>query len=169
MLYTLPLTKNPLLTLVLSTRLLSKTQNYSSFLSRMTKGKTLRGHHLVIIGRVSIILIILIIKRGLRRRRGRRSKTSHASLSMSNASYSSVHFTHLISESVQMTTKVNMHSLKLLHDGLEGHTTSCRGGTAKATGSVISTRGRFVLGSFQRSPSWSSHQKTRYEMEQEEE
>ena len=43
------------------------------------------------------------------------------------------------------------------------------GGTAKATGSVISTRGRFVLGSFQRSPSWPSHQKTRYEMEQEEE
>ena len=130
MLYTLPLTKYPILTLPLSTRLLSQTQNNSPFLSWMTKGKSLRGHHLVITRRVNIILII---KRGLQRRRGRRSKTSHVSLSMSNVSCFSVHLTHLINESVQTTTKVSMHPLKLLYDGLEGHTTS-RGGRRKGRG-----------------------------------
>ena len=46
------------------------------------------------------------------------------SLSVGNAAYSGVHLTHLISEIVKMTTKVSMHPLKLLYDGLEGHTTS---------------------------------------------
>ena len=95
----------------------------------MTKGKSLKSLHLVIIRRASTILIILIIiiEWGLWRRRGRRSKTSHASLLAGNATYSGVHLTHLISEIVKTTTKVSLYSLKLLHDGLEGHTTSCRG------------------------------------------
>ena len=106
----------------------------------MTKGKSLRDSHLVIIRRNSsiIICIILIIKRGLGRMRGRRSKTNHASLSVSNASYSSVHLTHLTSESIQTTTKVNMYLLKLLHDGLKGHTTNCR---VKMSGRSQSWRG----------------------------
>ena len=81
----------------------------------------MRDRHLVITGRVCIILII---RRGLQRRRGRRSKTSHASLLAGNAAYSSVHLTHLISGIVKTTTKVSLHLLKLLHDDLEGHTTS---------------------------------------------
>ena len=96
----------------------------------MTKGKALRGRHLVITGRVNIILIIikLIIRQSLWRRRGKRGKTSYASLSAGNAAYSIVHLTHLISEIVMTTTKVSLRPLKLLHDGLEGHTTSCRRG-----------------------------------------
>ena len=103
-----------------------KTQNYSPFLSRMTKGKSLIGRHLVIIERASIILIILIIiiKRGLYRRRGRTSKTSLASLPTGNASLEGLHLTHLISEIVKTTTQVSLHPLKLLHNGIEGHTTS---------------------------------------------
>ena len=87
----------------------------------MTKGKSLRGHHLVITRRASIILLVInIISRGL----WRRSKTSHASLPTGNVAYSGVHLTHLISEIVKTTTKVSLHPLKLLHNGIEGHTTS---------------------------------------------
>ena len=50
--------------------------------------------------------------------------TSHVSLPTSNAFYSGVHLTHLINEIVKMTTKVSLYLLKLLYDGLEGHTTS---------------------------------------------
>jgi len=94
----------------------------------MTKGKSLRGCHLTITGRVSIILIIinLIIRWGLWRRRGRRRKTNHARLPSGNAVYSGVHLTHFISEIVNTTTKVSLHPLKLLHDGLDGHTTNRR-------------------------------------------
>ena len=49
-----------MLTLPLNTWLLSS-QNCSSFLSQMTKGKSLRSHHLFIIGRASILILILII------------------------------------------------------------------------------------------------------------
>ena len=68
--------------------------------------------------------------------------------------YLGVHLTHLISEIVKMITKVNLHLLKLLYDGLEGHTPAAEeegaeeegaeeDGAAGATGSVVSTRGRF--------------------------
>ena len=49
------------------------------------------------------------------------------SLSTGNATKSGVHLTHLICEIVKTTTKVSLHLLKLRHDGLEGHTTSCEG------------------------------------------
>ena len=53
-----------------------------------------------------------------------------------------------------MITKVNLHPLKLLYDGLEGHTPAAEeegaeeegaeeDGAAGAAGSVVSTRGRF--------------------------
>ena len=71
----------------------------------MTKGKSLRGFW---------------------RRIGRRSKTSHACLLVGNVAYSGVHLTHLISKIVETTTKVNLHPLNLLYDGLKGHTTSHR-------------------------------------------
>ena len=46
-----PLNKKfPMLTIPLNIRLLSS-QNYSPFLSQMTKGKSLRGHHLIITGK----------------------------------------------------------------------------------------------------------------------
>ena len=106
--------KSPILTLPLSTRLISN-QNYSPFLSRMTKGKSLRGRHLVITRRASIILMIIsiitLISQGLWRRRGRRSKAVDACLSACNTSYPSVHLTHLISEIVKTTTKISMHPL----------------------------------------------------------
>ena len=101
------------------------------FLSPMINGKSLRGRHLIITERASIILIItsiiILISRGLWRRRWRRSKTDNASLSACYATNSGVHLTHLICEIVKMTTKVNLHSLKLHHDGLQDHTTSCGG------------------------------------------
>ena len=43
------------------TTLIILNQNYSPFLSRMTKGKSLRGHHLLITRRASILILILII------------------------------------------------------------------------------------------------------------
>ena len=79
----------------------------------MTKGKSLRGRHLVITRKANIILIILKRRnyRTLWRRRGRRSIAADASLSAYNASYPSVDLTHLISEIVKTTTKINMHPL----------------------------------------------------------
>ena len=102
----------------------------------MTKGKSLRGRHLIIIGRVNVILIIinLIIRRGLWRKRGRMSKTSHASLPTGNVACSGVHLTHLINEIVKTTTKVSLHPLKLLYDGLEGHTTNHGGRRSRRRG-----------------------------------
>ena len=101
----------------------------------MTKGKLLRGCHLVITRRASIILIIIsiitLISRGLWRRNGRRSKAADARLSAGNASYPSVHLTYLISEIVKTTTKVSLYPLKLCYDGLEGHTTSCGGRSSR--------------------------------------
>ena len=104
-------------------------QNYFPFLSRMTKDKSPRGHHLIIIGRVSILILILIIIvntiitilicRSLRRRRGRSSETTKASLSLCNTTNTGVHLTQLITKSV----KVSIHALKLCCDGLKSHTT----------------------------------------------
>ena len=95
----------------------------------MTKGKSLRGRHLVITRKANIILIILKRRnyRTLWRRRGRRSIAADASLSAYNASYPSVDLTHLISEIVKMTTKISMHPLRLLHDGIESDTSYERG------------------------------------------
>jgi len=88
----------------------------------MTKGKSLRGCHLIITRRACIILsstsIIILISQGLWRRRGRGCKASHASLSVFNASCSGVYLTHLISEIVKMS----IHPLKLRHNGLKSHT-----------------------------------------------
>ena len=88
----------------------------------MTKGKSPRGHHLIIIGRASILITILIC-RSLWRRRGRGSETTKTSLSSCYTSNTSVHLTHFISERV----KTSIHALNLRHDGLEAHTTSYRG------------------------------------------
>ena len=98
----------------------------------MTKGKSLKGRHLVITRRASITLLVInIINRGLWRRRWRRIKTSHASLPTGNVAYSGVHLTHLISEIVKTTTKVSLHPLKLLHNGIKGHTTSGERGRSR--------------------------------------
>ena len=115
-----------MLTLPLNTRLLSSSQNYSPFLSRMTKGKSPRGRHLIITGRAIILILIIIvitiiailIYQSLRRKRWRSSKTTKVSLSSCNTIDTSV-LTHLITESV----KVSIHALKVHHDNLEGHTT----------------------------------------------
>ena len=75
-----PSQKCLILTLPLSTRLLS-TQNYFPFLSRMTKGKSLRVRHLVITRRASIITsIVILISQSLWKRRWRGSETTKASL-----------------------------------------------------------------------------------------
>ena len=68
---------------------------------------------------------------------------------MSYGTDSGVHLTHLICEIVKTTTKVNLHLLRLRHDGLEGHTTNCgiegakEEGTVEVAGSVISSCGHF--------------------------
>ena len=56
---TFPLSKSPMLTLPLSIWLLS-IQNYSRFLSQMTKGKSLRSDHLLITEKASILILIII-------------------------------------------------------------------------------------------------------------
>ena len=92
-------------------------QNYSPFLSRMTKGKSLRGHHLIITGKASILIItiiIILICRGLWKRRWRSSETTKASLSSCYMTDMSVHLTQLIRESI----KASIHMLKLCHDSL---------------------------------------------------
>ena len=119
-----------MLTLPLDTRLLSSSQNYSPFLSRMTKGKSLRGRHLLITRKASILILIIIISTiiailicwSLGRRKGRSGETTEASLSSCNTTDIGVHLTQLITESV----KVSIHALKLRHDGLKNHTTTRR-------------------------------------------
>ena len=104
-------------------------QNYSPFLSRMTKGKSSKGRHLIITGKASILIIItIIICQSLWRRKWRGNETTKASLSSCYTTDTSVHLTHLIGE------RVRLHALKLHHDGLQGHT-SCqrrsRGGRSR--------------------------------------
>ena len=138
-------------TLPLSIRLLLKTQNYSPFLSQMTKGKSLRGRHLVITRRVNIILII---KKGLRRRRGRRSKTKHVSLLTSNG-LTLVFIWHItsmrVSKKPQKSTCIHwscsMMALKVTPLVVEEERVKKdaaeKGGAIGAPGSVVSTRPRF--------------------------
>ena len=99
-------------------------QNYSPFLSRMTKGKSLRGCHLIITGRASILIITInitiLICRSLWRRRWRGDETTKASLSSCYTIDTSVHLTQLISESV----KASIYALNLRHDGFQGHITN---------------------------------------------
>ena len=103
-------------------------QNYSHFLSRMTKGKSSRGHHLIITKRASILILIsivitiiaILIRRSLWRKKRRKGETTEASLLSCNTK--GVHLTQLITE----TIKASIHALKLRHNGLEGHTTNQR-------------------------------------------
>ena len=60
---TSPIKKSPMLTLPLNTRLLSS-QNYSPFLSWMTKGELPKDCHLLITRRASILIFIIIIITG---------------------------------------------------------------------------------------------------------
>ena len=114
-----------MLTLPLNTRLLSS-QNYSPFLSWVTKGKSPRGRHLIITWRASILILLVItiiailICWGLWRRRWRSSETTKVSLLSCNTIDIGVHLTQLIRESV----KVSIHTLKLRHDNLGGHITN---------------------------------------------
>ena len=115
-----------MLTLPLNTKLLLF-QNYFPFLSRMTKGKSLRGCHII---RVSILILIpiiiistiiaFLICWSLQKRRESSCETTDASLSSCNMTDTGVHLTQLITESV----KVSIHALKLPHDGLKSHITT---------------------------------------------
>ena len=109
------------LVLPLTTRLLSH-NNYSPFLSRVTKGESLRNSHLIIICKAkSIITVIISTIRRLHRRikRGRRSKATKTGLSASNMTNPGVYLTHLIRKMVKTTTKISTHELNLIHDGSE--------------------------------------------------
>ena len=103
-------------------------QNYSIFLSRITKGKPLRDHHLLITERASILILILIIIIStiiaalIHRSLGRSNETTKASLLLCNTTDTGVHLTQLITKSV----KASIHMLKLRHDGLKSHTTTRR-------------------------------------------
>ena len=52
-------------------------------------------------------------------------ETNKARLSTGNATDSGVNLTHLICKIVKTSTKINLHLLKLRHDGHQGHT-NCR-------------------------------------------
>ena len=119
-----------MLTLPLKPWLLSSSQNYPPFLSRMTKGKSLRGHLLLITRRASILILIIIIitnnsiliLRRLWRRRWRSNEATKASLSSCNTTNMGVHLIQLSSKSI----KVSIYALKLRHDCLKSHTNSQR-------------------------------------------
>ena len=115
-----------MLTLPLNTRLLSS-QNYSPFLSRMTKDESSRGRHLIITGRAIILILIIItilICQSLWRKRWRSGEASKTSLSSYYTNDIGVHLTQLIRESV----KASIHALKLRHDSVQSHTSrSSRG------------------------------------------
>ena len=124
-----------MLTHPLNTWLLSS-QNYFIFLSRMTKGKSLRSCHVLITRGASILILIIIIitetiisilvLKSLWRRRGRwrRGEATHTSLSSCDTTNMSVHLIQLSSECIM----VSIHVLKLRHDGLKHHTTTRRRG-----------------------------------------
>ena len=105
-----------------TTRLLSHNQNYSPFLSWVTKGESLRDTHLNIMCKAkSIITIIISTSWRLHRRitLGKRNETTKTRLSTSNTTNLGVHLTHLIRKMVKTTTKISTHELKLIHDGSE--------------------------------------------------
>ena len=98
----------------------------------MTKGKSLRNGYLLITGRASVLILILIIitktiinifaLRSLWRRRGRwrRNKATHMRLSLCDTTNMGVHLIKLSSECI----KASIHMLKLHHDSLKRHTTA---------------------------------------------
>ena len=97
----------------------------------MTKGKSLRGCHLIITGRASILIliitsIVILISGSLWRRIWKGSETTKMSLSLCYTTDTGVHLTHLINERF----KASIHVLKLCYDGLQGHT-SYRSGKSK--------------------------------------
>ena len=147
-----------MLTLPLHTRLLSSSQNYFPFLSRMTKGKSLRGRHLIITSKASILILIIIIStiiailicQSLQRRRGRSGKTTEASLSSCNTTNTGVHLTQLITESV----KASIHALKLHHDDLKCHSTTRRRKSRGGRNSRSYRISHLICGRFGRS--WAS-------------
>ena len=74
-----------------------------------TKGKSLKGRHLIITRRASILILIItiLICRNLWRRRWRGSESTKASLPSCYTTDTGVHLTHLIGERV----KVSIHVL----------------------------------------------------------
>ena len=97
----------------------------------MTKGKSLRGSHLLVTRRASTIILISIITTkaiitlilwSLWRWRRRCSETAHDSLLSCDTTNTSVHLTQLITENV----KASIHTHKVYHDGLESHSTRRR-------------------------------------------
>ena len=113
----------------------------------MTKGKSLRGRHLFIAERASIILIILKRRnyKTLWRRKERRSITTDVSLSACNASYPSVHLTHLISEIVKTTTKIRMHPrVTPTMEEEEGGTAEAAGLVTPLVATSVEARPRFT-------------------------
>ena len=116
---TLSLTNLSMLTLPLTTWILSHNQNYSSFLSWVTNGESLRRSYFIITRRArTIITIIYTIRRILSRLRCRRmGKSAKARLTASDVTNPGVHLTHLIKKIVQKITKISTHELKLIHNG----------------------------------------------------
>ena len=114
----------------------SDIQNYSLFLSWMTKGKSLRSSQLIITGRASILIsnsinittkvtTIVLVLRCLGRRRRRLYEATKASLSSSNMTDMGVHLIQLSSECI----KASIHALKLRHDRIKSHTSRRRRGS----------------------------------------
>ena len=121
----------------------SHIQNYSPFLSRVTKRVRVPSRHLIYIERASISIIIIIL--GISsiiiisiistvgvitlicrdHRSGRHGVTAHLSLVLSITANTGVHLTQLITESVE----ASIHALKLRHDVLECHFARRRGGS----------------------------------------
>ena len=130
-----------MLTLPLRTRLLLSSQNYSLFLSWMTKGKSLRGR--LIITRKASNLILILILRSLWRRRWRSNKAIKASPSLCNTTNTGVYLIQLNSKSIKMS----IYALKLHHDYLKSHTTEEEGAELEEMvgvgGSIISVVGCF--------------------------
>ena len=120
----------------------------------MTKGKSLRSCHLLITGRASILILLIIIitstiisilvLKSLWRRRGRSDEATKASLSSCNTTDTGVHLTQLITKNVT----ASIHALKLCHDHLKRHTTTRRkrnGGRRNRGGWRIRCLGLWLL------------------------
>ena len=116
----------------------------------MTKGKSLRTIHLIIGGRVSILVFIIsvILVESLGWRRRKRYEATHLSLLSSNMADTSVHLTQLIAESV----KASIHALKLSHGGLKNHTTTRRRGSGMEWRRLEESLSQFVATSIETRP-----------------
>ena len=114
----------PLTTIPLTTRLLSHKQNYSPFLSPVTKGELLRGCHLIVLLKARSIIIILSTSRRIQGRitLGRRNEATKVRLLLSNPANLGVHLTHIISKMVKTSTKIILNELKLIQDARDAST-----------------------------------------------